>query len=721
MTKPSGIERLASGVRNLDALVDGGIPAGSLTIVAGPPGSGKTTLTQQICFHIASAKKRVLYFNTLSEPTAKMLRFLARMHYFDVSRIGSDIEFVDLGVLLRSKGLEQAASLMMEHVQRVKPAVVVIDSFKCFDDLATSSDELRKFSYRIAVDLMAWEATVFLIGEYSASDYQTNPLFSIADGLVVVAQREEAGEQQRFIQVLKMRGTAHSRDEHSFRISEHGIDIYAPQITIKRSEESFTCDNAPRCLTRISRLDDVLGGGIPWGSSLLVAGVAGCGKTVASLEFIYRGALAGENGVLFSFEETAERLLATARGLGWDLEREIRRKRVEMIFIPQPEIAVEEHLLLIHDRISANRARRVAVDSLSVFLHKIRDPQVAREKTFQVVTIIQNAGAVGFLATDIPYGSTNISRFGVEETVVDGVLLLSSTPEGMDRQRYLEVYKLRNADHLKGRHNLLIGPGGLDISPRYRAEDLRVVPAALLPTAKPGRPLRTGVPGLDELMGGGYLERSATLVSGSTGIGKSTLALQFALGGTKSGPAIFASFEEGVAQLVQNASRLGLPVKSAVASHRMTVDYLSREHVRPTQLVRVLSDRIQEKGASRLVLDGIGHLASNGMTPEELQRLLHTLVRQLKALGVTSLLTLEVPELFSIESATDRDLSGVADNLVLLRYRQAAGKLVPTVLVLKTRGSAHDSSAHAVKIGHGGLAVKGQLDEERSVRVLKIP
>jgi circadian clock protein KaiC len=206
--------------------------------------------------------------------------------------------------------------------------------------------------------------------------------------------------------------------------------------------------------------------------------VAGTGKTLLLLEFIYRGAQAGEKGILFSFEETEERLRATARALGWDLEEQIRRGMIEIVFIPQPSILVEKHLLMMRERVETMDARRIAVDSVSVFLHKVQDPQGCREKVFQLASVVQNAHAVGFFATDIPYGRNQISRFGVEETVVDGVILLSSPEEGRERTRYLEVYKLRNTAHLRGRHDMAIGPEGINVFPRY-ADDARPEVAAL--------------------------------------------------------------------------------------------------------------------------------------------------------------------------------------------------------------------------------------------------
>jgi circadian clock protein KaiC len=213
-------------------------------------------------------------------------------------------------------------------------------------------------------------------------------------------------------------------------------------------------------------LDSLLGEGIPRGSSLLVSGVSGTGKTPLLLEFIYRGALQGEKGIFFSFEETSERLLSVSRGLGFDLDREIKRGMIEVVFIPQPEIQVERHLLMMHERVISLKATRIAIDSTSVFLDKVKDLQIYREKMFQLATIVQNQEAVGMFATDIPYGARQISRLGIEETVVDGVILLTATEEAYERQRYIEIYKLRNTAHLPGRHRVNIGPGGIVIVPR---------------------------------------------------------------------------------------------------------------------------------------------------------------------------------------------------------------------------------------------------------------
>jgi circadian clock protein KaiC len=699
MTKANTSERLETGVPNLDAIFDGGVPKSSLVAVSGAPGSGKTILIQQLCFHNATAKDRVLYFGTLSEPTAKILRNLRQFSFFSPEKLGPAVEFVDLGEI-KAAGVAESSALITKHLKRVKPTIIVIDSFKVFDDLAKSRQELRTFCYDIAVTLMAWEATTFLIGEFAPAEYQTNPLFSIVDGLVVMSQREAFGEHQRFLQIIKMRGTNHSRDEHPFAISQTGISVFAPRALLQRAP-AIPRDPADRCKTGISKLDEIIGTGIPWGSSVLLSGVAGTGKTVLSLEFLYRGAQAGEKGIFFSFEETEDRLRAAARGIGWDLEAEIARGMIEIVFIPQPEINVEADLLMVRERVAAHKAKRVVIDSVSVFLHKIADPQLCREKIYHLCSIVQNAHAVGLFPTDIPYGATQISRFGVEETVVDGVILLRSVEEGLDRQRYIEVYKLRDSSHLKGRHNMVIGHGGVSIFPRYGIDPPQLAPL------DPARRVPTGVSGLDACLGGGLLARSSTLVSGSPGIGKTTMAIQFLIAGVERGePGLYVTLEEGPEQLISAAAALGLPLQDAIDRKLVELLYVSRENIRIGEFLTVLGDKLTSRSAKRVVIDAVTHMVNERFGLDELTHVLYKLAVRFKALDVTSLFTLEASSLYSTELMTERSLSPIADNVLMLRYRETAEGLLSQLTVVKTRGSDHDHKTHRLSIGPGGARVE---------------
>jgi len=462
--KSDATDRMLTGIENLDALLEGGLPHASVVLIGGSPGAGKTILSQQIAFHNATPEKPVVFFNTLSEPAPKTLKYLRAFRFFDEKKMNKCIRFIDLGDITRSKGLEQAGDLIMAHLKKIKPAIVVIDSFKVFADLAESKENLRKFTYKIAVNLAAWECAAFLLGEFTTEEVQRNPLSSIVDGIMMLTAQEVSGEEQRFIQILKMRGTAHSRDKHALLISDEGISVYAPRVSIRRDGQGRGPENLSRRHTGIPDLDKLLGKGIPEGSTLLLSGTAGTGKTILCLETLYRGAKDfNEKGIYFTFEETADRLIAAAHELGFDLKREIKRGMIEIVSIPQPDILVEADLAMIKERIERMRAKRVIIDSVSVFLHKIKDPKAARENVFQLAALVARAQALGIFVTHIPYGTSQISRFGVEETVADGIILLASALEGARRHRSLEVYKLRNGNHTAGPHPFTITPGGIRI------------------------------------------------------------------------------------------------------------------------------------------------------------------------------------------------------------------------------------------------------------------
>ena len=462
---------LETGVRNLDLLLRGGLPQGSVTLLAGHPGAGKTTLAQQICFHRATPEKPVVFFQTLSEPTAKTLSYMKQFTFFDAKKIeNGSVHFVDLGGIMRSKGLEQAVSMIKENLKKFNPAMVVIDSFKVFEDLAVSREEFRKFSYEIAIYLMAWECTSFLIGEYGTKDIETNPLFSVVDGIITLTSERVMGDDQRFLQIFKMRGSNHYRDKHLLMITEDGVQIYAPRATICRDTVRDSTNGVVRSKIGIPGIDSLLGPGIPAGSSLLISGTAGTGKTALLLEAIYRGAKDfGQKGILFTFEETKERLMAVADGLGCDLTKLVKKGMVEILFVPQTDIMVEMHLQMMSDAIDKLKATRIAIDSMSVFMHKIKSPQAAREKVFQLTTLVQRVHGMGLFATDIPYGKSRISRFGVEETVVDGAVILS-VGKDPSRQRYVEVYKLRNTSHQRGRHTMDITSNGIKVGAVKKAD-----------------------------------------------------------------------------------------------------------------------------------------------------------------------------------------------------------------------------------------------------------
>lgn len=461
----NAVTRLGTGVEGLDHLLGGGLPEGTMTLLAGPPGAGKTTLAQQISFAAARRGASVLYMTTLSEPSAKLLRYLRPFAFFDAQLFHERIHVVDLGQVLRGDGFEQTVKFIAEHLQRFQPQMVVIDSFKVFDDLARSSSELRTFSYEIAVNLLAWQTTSLLIGEYAESESETNPIFSVSDGLIRLSHHHAAGEPQRLMTVVKMRGTAHSRDSHPFVISAQGAQLLARAVQpgAARGEDSQPAGAEERMRLGIPSVDALLGAGVPAGSGLLVAGPSGTGKTVLGLQFLYEGSRQfDERGIFFSVQESRANLVATAKSFGWDLEREISEGRLELLCVPYPEIRVDADLLRLCDRVRRFGARRLVVDSTSTLFHGL-GPSAVRSRFYLLADLLREVGGVGMLLSETAFGAATVTHFGDVDAVADGVLLLESLRVEQARERHLEVVKLRNTAHRLGSFPMRISDRGFEV------------------------------------------------------------------------------------------------------------------------------------------------------------------------------------------------------------------------------------------------------------------
>ena len=225
------INRLTTGVPGLDTVLGGGVPEFSFNLIGGSPGSGKTTLAHQLMFAGASPERPALYFTVLGEPPVKMLRYQQQFSFFSAAKISKCIHFVSLAEESATGDLSMVLSRIANEFEARAPAYVFVDSFRSAID-ATASGRgggmgLQEFVQKLAVLMTSWEATTFLIGEY-ASVPDTNPVFTVADGLIWLSQTVEGNSMVRKLQVVKMRGQATLAGLHTFRLSAGGLKVIAP-------------------------------------------------------------------------------------------------------------------------------------------------------------------------------------------------------------------------------------------------------------------------------------------------------------------------------------------------------------------------------------------------------------------------------------------------------------------------------------------------------------
>jgi len=316
MNEKVSIRRLQTGIPGLDDLLGGGLPEFSFNLIAGAPGCGKTTLAHQLMFSLANPDSRALYFTVLGEPALKMLRYQQQFAFFDIGKVHESIRFVNLSADLMKGDFDRVLTRINEEVQHFTPSLVFVDSFRSVMQAAKPERQglaaQQRFVQELGLQMTSWQATTFLIGEYLSPASESSPVFTVADGILWLSQNLHQNSMVRKIQAVKMRGQAQSPGLHTFRINDNGIQVFTRAIVKQPATEALARKEdiaTERLPMGIPGLDDMMGGGLPSGYSLLVVGPSGSGKTIFTTEFLAEGARRGEAGIIVSFEKSPNQML----------------------------------------------------------------------------------------------------------------------------------------------------------------------------------------------------------------------------------------------------------------------------------------------------------------------------------------------------------------------------------------------------------------------------
>jgi circadian clock protein KaiC len=487
----AALHKLTSGIDRLDLILGGGIPEFSFNLIMGEPGSGKTTLAHQIVFANASEERPAVYFTVLGEPTLKMLRYQQQFSFFDAEKINHSIHFVNLGELALEGDLAKTLEAIMETIERLQPALVVVDSFRTL--LAPSTQgSVQEFVQKLAVRLTGWQATTFLVGEYTDEDKTVNPVFTIADGTIELSQNVERNSMVRKLRVHKLRGADPQPGLHTVRINKHGLEVF-PRM-LKPVEEAQKVVSRELISTGIAGLDDMLGGGTFVGSSLIVAGAAGTGKTTVGIHFIAEGVQAGQPGVMAVFEETIPKYLAQAEGVGIDLQQMIDAGQVEMVYIRPLDLSVDETLYAIQSAVERIGACRVVIDSLSAMENALAPTfkQDYAESLYRLIGALTGEGISIMMTVEV---TTNYSELEFTPHAISflthDIIMLRYFEVDARLKTFLTVIKTRGRKHAPDMRAYEITSEGIIIG--RVLNDLRG-----LITAVPQRKLDSSYPGLTD-------------------------------------------------------------------------------------------------------------------------------------------------------------------------------------------------------------------------------
>lgn len=471
------IHQIPTGVRGLDEILGGGLPEYSFNIIAGTPGCGKTTLAHQIIFANASPQRPALYFTVLGEPALKMLRYQQQYSFFDESRLGTAIRFMNLADVVMEQNLNAVFEEITRQVAAVNPSIVVVDSFRTVARMAGDGEsEMQTFVQRLAQFLAGSQATTFLVGEYTHEEIKDNPVFTIADGLVWLSQVAERNSVVRKLHVMKLRGQASVPGLHTFRISSAGLQAFSRMqglTGIHSNLKRTPAGNRRKLSIGIPELDAMMGGGIRQGDSLLVAGPSGTGKSAMATQFIAEGIRRGEHGIMALFEERPLGYTERADSFSLDLRGSQTKGKLEILYLRPLDLSVDEALQEILDAIGRVGAKRLVIDSLAGFEMALAPEFRAdfRESLYRMITVLTGAGITILSTVEVEdtFTAMPFSHYAISFLTDDIIRLRYVEIDGQLR-KVIVVVKMRGGNHSKDIREYVISDKGVAII-RPRATD----------------------------------------------------------------------------------------------------------------------------------------------------------------------------------------------------------------------------------------------------------
>jgi circadian clock protein KaiC len=471
-----------------------------------------------------------------------------------------------------------------------------------------------------------------------------------------------------------------------------------------KTSQSRTAATKPlaKAATGIQGLDEITSGGLPRGRPTLVCGGAGCGKTLFATEFLVRGAIEfGEPGVFMTFEETVAELTQNVRSLGFNLDDLVKQKKLAMDFVRVERHEIEETgeydleglFVRLGHAVDSIGAKRVVMDTVETLFSGLSNQGILRAELRRLFRWLKEKGVTAVITGE--RGEGTLTRYGLEEYVSDCVIVLDHRIIDEVATRRIRILKYRGSVHGTNEYPFLIDEKGFSVLP--------ITSLGLQHTAGTER-ITSGIPRLDAMLGGrGYYRGSTILISGTAGVGKTSVAAHFVDAACKRGErCLYLSFEESPSQVIRNMRSIGLELEPwfkkgllIFRSERAT------SHGLELHLATIHKD-IDQFQPQVIVFDPISSVGHAG-TQRDASTMLTRLIDFLKMRNITALLTNLTSDQERFLEKTDLEVSSLVDTWLLLRDVEREGERNRVLYILKSRGMPHSNQLREFVLTEHGI------------------
>jgi circadian clock protein KaiC len=471
----------------------------------------------------------------------------------------------------------------------------------------------------------------------------------------------------------------------------------------------------PRAATGIAGLDDILGGGLARNRLHLLEGSPGTGKTTIALQFLLSGAEAGEAGIYVSLAETEHELRQGARSHGWTIGPQVE---VFELVPPESVLDPDQHQSLLYssdlelgetvkrifDAIERLKPKRVVIDSLSEIRLLAQSSLRYRRQILALKHYFAQNNSTVIMLDDLTTESTDRAVHSIAHSVIH---LDQLAPIYGGERRRLHVVKCRGQSFRSGYHDFIIRSGGIQVFPRLVAARHRAGFA--------GKLLPSGIPALDQLLGGGVTTGSSTLLLGPAGTGKSLLAMQYLAAAVTRGErgALFV-FDEELGLLISRAKGLGIDLEAMRKGKKLIIEQMDAAELSPGEFSHRVRDYVDREKIRTVVIDSLnGYQAA---MPEEQYVILHLheLLQYLNRQGTATFLTVAQHGMIG-DMKQSIEVTYLADSVIVLRYFEALGRVRRAVSVIKKRTGPHEDTIREFRVTSRGIEVGTALQEFQGV------
>ena len=458
--------RLPTGIDGLDVILKGGFLRGGIYIIQGPPGAGKTILGNQICYDHVGGGGRALYVTLLAENHDRMLMHLGNMRFFHRQEITRSLEYISAFRILEEEGLKGLLTLIRREIQTRKISVLVLDGLVAAEHSAPSELEFKKFIHGLQTQAVVTDCTMFLLT--SAREQSVSPEHTMVDGMIELSDEQYGWRSVRDLHVRKFRGSGYLRGRHAFRITENGIEVY-PRTESRLLQPSVDDSSSSRTSSSGAKtLDRMLGGGLTVGSSTLLVGPTGSGKTALGLQFLSASS-AKEPGLHFGFFESPTRLLTKSKSLGLPIAKLVEAGNVELLWQPPTEDLIDALAEQLLAAVKRRKVKRLVIDGLAGFQRLSVSQERIAPFFAALVNELRALGVTTLASLEVSDLIGPIARAPVSElsTITENLIMMRYVEVHSRLFRLISILKVRDNDFDPMLRELIISNKGLSVGDSF--------------------------------------------------------------------------------------------------------------------------------------------------------------------------------------------------------------------------------------------------------------